>query len=75
MATIKCDQCDTVIEAVKRYEVRLPRPSDPSDLCAILWICEACASEMGAGVARTPQQWADYIESDEARAKGYLFLS
>lgn len=45
----KCDQCDRTDLVV--YEHYTRRPSDPSDLCCIMALCENCG---GAPVPITP---------------------
>jgi RNase P subunit RPR2 len=70
--TRKCDVCDGEYAYRDRWEVRIPRPSDPSDMSCILWVCAPCGPRMGA---RTPAQWDEYIESPEALEAGHYFLS
>lgn len=72
MSYFECDGCGTK-EYTKEnpfVEVRTPRPSDPSDLCCIVAGCLACFPG-----TRTPQEWSEYIETEDAYAQGYLFLT
>lgn len=71
-----CDGCDTTTytETNPYVEVRVPRPSDPSDLCCIIAGCSDCFGGIGETV-KTPQGWSEYMESDEAYDKGYMWLS
>lgn len=45
MSDSTCDECQgpmpTIVAAFTR------RPSDPTDLCSILWFCEWCAARKG----------------------------
>ena len=66
-----CDVCDQPITG-ELHTVRLPRPSDPSDLCAIFATCEAHAAEVGA---KPESYWDEYIESEEAMKAGHIFLT
>jgi hypothetical protein len=69
-----CDYCDDIFEPSDRRAVRLARPSDPSDLTTILWLCPACGEADGPS-CKTEANWDRYIESPEARAAGHLWLS
>ena len=66
-----CDVCDKPIEGEK-FEARTPRPSDPSDMCCVMWACETCAPQIGAKPA---SYWDEWIESEEAVKAGFIFLS
>ena len=70
--TIPCDVCDAPVVFAERHTVRLPRSSDPLDLSAILWTCGGCGPSVGA---KTEAEWDEYIESDEAREAGHIFLT
>ena len=74
MRTETCDQCGAEYNQSERRTVRIPRPSDPSDLCGILWLGPCCAPTSSETV-RTEAEWDVYIESPEAVAAGHLFLS
>lgn len=37
-----CDDCGETFPTDLRHVVVQPRPSDPTDLCAILWMCTRC---------------------------------
>ena len=67
-----CDGCGTEWVASARHVVRVPRPSDPSDWCGIMWTGPCCARQMGAW---HESEWDVWIESDEARALGAAFLT
>ena len=75
-----CDSCDTPVAPADRWVVRVPRPSDPSDWTAILWLCEGCALGEGpeSDSPYSPHQeaWFDaWIEGADARARGALWLT
>lgn len=72
MSYFNCDGCGRTEYGggVKFVEFRRPRPSDPSDLCCTMAGCSDCFPG-----CKTPEEWEDYIESPEAYALGYLFLT
>lgn len=72
MSYYECDACGTTefTEANPFVEVRTPRPSDPSGLCCIIAGCLECFPG-----SKTPEQWSNYIESDEAAKAGYYWLT
>lgn len=43
--TNTCDQCEGPMPLT--VGIFLRRPSDPTDLCSIMWICETCATGQG----------------------------
>lgn len=73
---LTCDHCGGVAyHAIDPYvEVRVPRPSDRSDLCCIMAGHASCFGGISDSV-KTPAGWDEYIESPEAYAAGYLFLT
>jgi hypothetical protein len=68
----ECDACGATEYTAENpfVEVRVTRPSDRTDLCCIMGGCSTCFPG-----SKTPAEWADYIESPEAYAAGYLFLT
>jgi len=42
MSMTTCDFCFTTFPAHERTVVAMPRPSDPSELCAVMWGCGKC---------------------------------
>lgn len=73
MSYSECDNCggsDYIAERDPFVEVRVPRPSDPSDLVCIIAGHHSCFPGN-----KTPAEWEEYIESPEAYAAGYLFLT
>lgn len=46
--TFECDGCGERVRHADRYSVLMPRPSDPTDVVAILWTGPCCAEKMGA---------------------------
>ena len=38
----KCDFCEAEYFQQDRRVVALPRPSDPTELCAVMWGCGKC---------------------------------
>ena len=69
--TWTCDVCDAPIEG-ELFEARTPRPSDPSDMCCVMVACAEHADEIGAKPA---SYWNEWIESDDAIRRGFVFLS
>lgn len=69
---MECDGCErTSFNAANPYvEVRVPRPSDPSDLVCILAGCASCFPG-----TRTPLEWDEYFESGEAGRDGFAWLT
>lgn len=72
MSYFSCDACGTEEYTPENpfVEVRVPRPSDRTDLCCIIAGCAACFPG-----TRTPAEWEEYFESGEAGRDGYLFLT
>jgi hypothetical protein len=75
-----CDTCATPTSVDDRWVVRVPRPSDPSDWTAVLWLCEGCALGEGdeGDSPHSPHQeawWDEWVESADARARGALWLT
>lgn len=75
-----CDICDgnTYTEDNPFVEIRTQRPSDPMDMCCIIWghlNCFGGEEHIGdtSGTA-TPDKWSDWIEGEGA-ALGFAFLS
>lgn len=79
MSYLTCDTCDTdtYTEDNPFVEVRMPRPSDKTDMSCILAGHKVCMGETGinpkGGVA-TPEEWQMWIEGEGAKL-GFLFLS
>lgn len=69
---LQCDICDTEVAWADRWVVRVPRPSNPREWTAILWLCPACGADNGA---RTESEWDDWIEGPEGRKVGALWLT
>lgn len=69
METFKCDICEADVPVSERLEVRTPRPSDPTDMCCILWV-GPCHPSGG----KTAAEWNVWIEN-EGREKGFMWLS
>ena len=40
-----CDFCEVEFDELKRHVVTMTRPSDPYELCAVMWACPACGDE------------------------------
>lgn len=84
MAWLECDICKqhTYTDENPFVEMRIPRPSDPSDMCCVLAGHKNCVgaakSELPqiteSGGAATVEQWEKWIETKEARSWGFLFL-
>lgn len=83
--TFKCDTCDKEHPLADRVVVALPRPSDPSELCAVLYTCSlACAGVQKPqfnekSVVGTAQYIGEFFDDDKQddtfRKYGYVFLS
>lgn len=83
--TICCDVCQKEVARKDRVIVALPRPSDPSELCAVLWTCSfECASakesSFGAkGAVGTSKYIGSFFKDDQVdetfQKYGYVFLS
>jgi hypothetical protein len=48
-----CDYCDKPVPMQDRYVAATPRPSDPTELVAVLWTCGPCGR---AGKLTSPQE-------------------
>lgn len=78
--THRCDICDggyyTHDNPFVNY--RVPRPSDPTDMCCTMWGHLKCLggkiSMTPQGGVATPDQWQDWIENEGAKL-GFCFLS
>ena len=80
-----CDHCQKEVPVNERVCVCLPRPSDPSELCAVLWCCSLeCAGVKEphfskTSVVGTPEYIGEFFDDekvDETFQKyGYIFLS
>jgi hypothetical protein len=46
--TFTCDFCMAETYHTSRWEHRVLRPSDPTELVAVLWLCEPCGESSGA---------------------------
>ncbi len=76
--TTSCDQCGNLVERDDIVEVRLPRPSDPTDLCCIMAGCADCfrpGDPAQGATAALAYVWDAYVESDHAKARGVWGLS
>jgi hypothetical protein len=65
-----CDTCGVTFATSERHVAIQPRPSDPSELCAVMWACPPCGRELGWP---TPED----VEADLEAGKlpGIAFLS
>lgn len=75
----KCDHGD---DHVATGAVAGPRPSDPTEIVAVMWGCEAHMGEPadlseydGGMVFATWEAWENYIESPLAAKNGHMFLT
>lgn len=84
------DQCDQCEGRPARFAVAGPRPSDPSEIVSIMYVCGHCAgivftnvksiakalkASPTAKIAAKPKMWQQYIESHYAAENGHLWLS
>lgn len=80
-----CDSCQKEIDVCDRIVVALPRPSDRSELCAVLYMCSLeCAGVKEPhfnkrSVVGTPSYIDGFFDDDRAddtfQKYGYVFLS
>lgn len=75
-----CDTCGSKdYTALNPFvEVRIPRPSDRADLCCILaghGDCFGYRRGQENPSVKTPDEWTEYIESEDAMREGYLWLT
>lgn len=66
----ECDYCEVQFEAKDRVVVCQSRPSDPAELCAVLWGCGECEETKDW---HTPVQIQQKLENGEL--PGILFLT
>jgi len=65
-----CDVCEQPFTPSNpKYEHRVPRPSDKTDMCCVMATHKSC---MEGG--KTPEEWNKWIENEGAK-EGYLFLT
>ena len=82
MSVSDCDVCGDsgYPDANPFVEARIPRPSDPRDMCCVLAGHRRCLNGMCSnpptknGGRLTPGEWQTWIET-EGRALGFLWLS
>jgi hypothetical protein len=48
MSTFICDHCEQDAPINARWAALTPRPSDPSELVAVMWFCADCGPRWGA---------------------------
>lgn len=77
----KCDACDTTMPFGDRVNVCLARPSDPAELCAVMYICPSCAKQHGEfyidkkGAMGTHAFLEEQFENGESDKLGYIWLT
>ena len=80
-----CDNCE--MESAE-FEVRVQRPSDPTDMVCIAFTCATCSTPLSADTlkqvipkspkvpqAATSEAWQEYMESDEAARAGHIWAT
>jgi hypothetical protein len=60
-----CDMCGKPCTEGEWVEVRIPRPSDPTDMTCIMAGCKACFPD-----GKSPKAWQEWIEGP-----GFLWLT
>lgn len=65
-----CDFCFTTFPAHERTVAAMTRPSDPTELCAVMWGCGECESSKDLP---TPASLETQLEAGEL--EGIAFLS
>lgn len=79
----ECDFCNADLgDPMDAWCNPLPRPSDPSEVVATLWICDACKQAMDTHDATGPCPWMrrrrvyDAVEDGRpVLGRQYLFVS
>ena len=67
--TTTCDFCDTRFPVSERRVVALPRPSDPSELVAVMWGCGSCEHSRDLP---TPVEIEQQVESGEREGIAFV---
>lgn len=62
-----CDCCEKKTVAKNKRYLLNTRPSDPTELVAIMWTCPKCASSVGAMTVKACEKYRE--------ENGYLFLT
>ena len=85
MRDVQCDYCEKEIHWVgDLVEIRVPRPSDPTDVTCVMWSCTECTDPLTLEelerahigyAAALKTTWDEYVETETARKRGHLFLS
>jgi hypothetical protein len=80
-----CDNCQKEVDVCDRVAVCLPRPSDPTELCAVMWMCSLeCAGVKEPhfnkrSVVGTPDYIGGFFDDDRMddtfQKYGFVFLS
>jgi hypothetical protein len=83
--TFTCDNCQKECNVKDRVCVCVPRPSDPTELCSVLWMCSLeCAGVKEPhfnekSVVGTPKYIGTFFDDDKVDETftkyGYVFLS
>ena len=73
--TFECDICGDDNSVDDIYYCTTPRPSDQTELVAVMWICKECSHKNPGIGARTRDDLEYYFDSGEAAKTGLIFLS
>lgn len=68
--TFNCDSCGEIFPKNDRFPAMLQRPSNPSEMVAVLWFCPACGK---ASHMHHHSYWTDeYLGSEQAKLDGVI---
>lgn len=65
-----CDFCDAEFAMKDRHVVAMRRPSDPMELCAVMWACPTCGVERDLPTASTVEQ-----QVEDGEIEGVFFVT
>ena len=66
-----CDYCGAEVPMQDRYVAAMPRPSDPTELCAVLWTCAPCGIAGGLTSPQDIDAISDGITGEGPVVPGY----
>ena len=68
-----CDRCEIEFKMEERHVSALPRPSNPSEIVAVLWYCPECGKKDGLPTAKEIVEAVE--EGKEVNGRKYLFVT
>lgn len=57
--TFECDTCKVKFPLRDRWAHLTPRPSDPTELVAVMWLCDTCGEREGGWEVRKVDRMFD----------------